>query len=350
MIKYAQDAAQWLLLELEARKSRSAAVVFLTDDNTKMLCLPVLENLLGIQTGDCYHISIPAGEASKNLASLSLIWDGLTTAGAGRDTLLICLGGGMITDIGGFAASTYKRGIDVVHIPTTLLGMVDAAIGGKTGIDYQHYKNHLGSFYQPLQVLIFSDFLLTLPERQLRAGFAEVLKYALISGRQIHAMPKTASFDDWMPIIRASADTKSDIVQKDPKEQGLRKVLNFGHTIGHAIESQALEMGYEVLHGEAVAAGLLAELWLSVQLCGLDVGVLNDYAKTYQSIYSILPLDEMKHSAIIDRMHHDKKNAGGQIRFVLLEKPGRPVWDVPVDEQNILGSLKFLSDYNKLMS
>lgn len=346
MIRYAKDAALWLQQAVEQRKRKGAAVVLLADENTHKMCFPVLESLVEGMEHDIIRITIPAGEASKNFDSLIRIWEGLTSAGAGRDALLICLGGGMITDIGGFAASTYKRGIDVVHIPTSLLGMVDAAIGGKTGIDFQHYKNHLGTFYPPQQVLIFSPFLLTLPMRHIHSGFAEVIKYALISGNPVPMMPQPYATSEWTEIIRTSAKTKTQIVEQDPLEKGLRKVLNFGHTIGHAMEALALETGLDLLHGEAVAAGMLAEIWLSVRINGLDKAILHEYAKMYFTLFEKPPFGQPDTEALLARMRHDKKNSGNQMLFVLVNQHGKAIWDVPVDESVIGESLDFFYSSN----
>lgn len=349
MIKYAEDAAVWLQQTMEARKSAGAAVVVLTDSNTRQLCLPVFQNLIAGHAHALHHITIPAGEANKNLGQLSSIWQGLTLAGAGRDALLICLGGGMVTDIGGFAASTYKRGIDVVHIPTTLLAMVDAAIGGKTGIDFQHYKNHVGTFYLPEKVLIFSKFLNTLPDRQIKAGFAEVVKYALISRQPLPVFPHSSQSEQWLDIIRASANSKMEIVEKDPTEKGLRKVLNFGHTVGHALESYALAQGFDLLHGEAVAAGMLSEIWLSLQITQPARNILTNYIALYSQLFDKLPFGPESIDDLVLRMRHDKKNSGSQFMFVLLGSDGKAVWDVPVDEPLVRKSLEFIFASNTLI-
>lgn len=324
-------------------------MVVLTDSNTRQLCLPVFQNLIAGHAHALHHITIPAGEANKNLGQLSSIWQGLTLAGAGRDALLICLGGGMVTDIGGFAASTYKRGIDVVHIPTTLLAMVDAAIGGKTGIDFQHYKNHVGTFYLPEKVLIFSKFLNTLPDRQIKAGFAEVAKYALISGQPLPVFPHSSQSEQWLDIIRASASSKMEIVGKDPNEKGLRKVLNFGHTVGHAIESYALAQGFDLLHGEAVAAGMLSEIWLSLQITQPARNILTNYIALYSQLFDKLPFGPESIDDLVLRMRHDKKNSGSQFMFVLLGSDGKAVWDVPVDEPLVRKSLEFIFASNTLI-
>lgn len=349
MIKYAEDAAVWLQQTMEARKSAGAAVVVLTDSNTRQLCLPVFQNLIAGHAHALHHITIPAGEANKNLGQLSSIWQGLTLAGAGRDALLICLGGGMVTDIGGFAASTFKRGIDVVHIPTTLLAMVDAAIGGKTGIDFQHYKNHVGTFYLPEKVLIFSKFLNTLPDRQIKAGFAEVVKYALISRQPLPVFPHSSQSEQWLDIIRASANSKMEIVEKDPTEKGLRKVLNFGHTVGHALESYALAQGFDLLHGEAVAAGMLSEIWLSLQITQPARNILTNYIALYSQLFDKLPFGPESIDDLVLRMRHDKKNSGSQFMFVLLGSDGKAVWDVPVDEPLVRKSLEFIFASNTLI-
>lgn len=348
MIKYADDAAVWIQQSVEARRSAGAAVVVLTDTNTRHLCLPVFQNLIAAQAHSLHYITIPAGEPNKNLEQLSSIWQGLTLAGAGRDALLICLGGGMVTDIGGFAASTYKRGIDVVHIPTTLLAMVDAAIGGKTGIDFQHYKNHVGTFYPPEKVLIFNNFLNTLPDRQIKAGFAEVVKYALISGQPLPVFPQSSQSEQWLDIIRASANSKTEIVEKDPIEIGLRKTLNFGHTVGHALESYALAQGLDLLHGEAVAAGMLSEIWLSLQFTQPTSIILTNYIAAYSQLFDKLPFGPESIDDLVSRMRHDKKNSGSQYMFVLLGSDGKAVWDVPVDEPRVRQSLEFMFASNTL--
>lgn len=346
MIKYAEDAVAWLKKAIETRCAAGAAVVVLTDTNTHNYCLPVFQKFIAEVSFNLHHITIPAGESNKNLQQLSRIWQGLTQAGAGRDALLICLGGGMITDIGGLAASTYKRGIDVVHIPTTLLGMVDAAIGGKTGIDFEYYKNHIGTFYQPMCVLIFNELLNTLPDRQIKAGFAEVVKYALINGQPLPVFPKRKASEQWLDIIRLSAESKLKIILQDPTENGLRKVLNFGHTVGHALESHALQLGMDMLHGEAVASGMLSEIWLSMQINRLDEEILITYAEFYRKLFDKFQIGPADTDALIARMRHDKKNSGNLIQFVLLGQDGKAVWNVTVDEPLVRQSLDFLFTFH----
>lgn len=318
-------------------------IFLLTDANTEIHCIPLFRKIAGNHFGQIIHITIPAGESHKNLENITLIWQKLTEGDAGRDAMLINLGGGVVTDMGGFAASCFKRGIATIHIPTTLLAMVDAAIGGKTGIDFNYLKNHIGSFYQAEGVLIIPEFLSSLPLYELKSGLGEILKYSLIS--QPDLLKKIPSPENIRQIphalIEQCAAAKRAITLADPTETGLRKVLNFGHTIGHALESFALENGQTLLHGEAVAAGMIAELWISTKECGLSETVLKHYQTIYNSYFDPFLFSIQEIPAIIKRMYHDKKNAGKSIRFVLLKEAGKAIYDIEVDEETIIQSLNF---------
>jgi len=236
-------------------------VAILVDENTKRNCLPKLPQL-----ENSIIIEVTSGEINKSISSCNYIWEQLSEHNFDRDSLLINLGGGVIGDMGGFAASTYKRGIDFIQVPTTLLAMVDASVGGKLGVDFNGLKNQIGLFNNPESVLIFPEFLETLPENQLKSGYAEVVKHALISDNNLWEKIISVPFNEmnWGEIIETSINIKNKIVLSDPYEKGERKKLNFGHTFGHAVESYYLEKGTPILHGEAVLMGILLEVEMSL--------------------------------------------------------------------------------------
>lgn len=316
--------------------SEASQVFILTDENVAPFWLPEVAHWLHCDSAT--DIVIKAGEQHKNLQTVQRIWKTLMKHHADRNALLINLGGGVITDLGGFAASTYKRGIKFINIPTTLLAMVDAAIGGKTGIDFGGAKNQIGTFAEAEEVLINPVFLETLPERELRSGLAEMLKYGFISDAKLLEI----NLENCHDFILRAGDIKREIVSKDPTEKGLRKVLNFGHTIGHAIESHCLTTDYPLLHGEAVALGMLGALWLSVQQCGLGEKVLQDFEKQLPMLLleADISLSEADIEPILSYLVHDKKNKGEKPQFVLLEAVGKPVWDVEVEPELIKEALK----------
>ena len=253
--------------------SKASQVFILTDENVALFWLPEVAHWL--RCDSAVDIIIKPGEQHKNLQTVQRIWKTLMKHHADRNALLINLGGGVITDLGGFAASTYKRGIKFINIPTTLLAMVDAAIGGKTGIDLGGAKNQIGTFAEAEDVLADPVFVSTLPRREILSGMAEMLKYGFIADDNLLEI----NFDNYQDYILCAGEIKREIVAKDPKEAGLRKILNFGHTLGHAIESHCLTSEYPLLHGEAVALGMAGALWLSVKNCGLDEQGLKDYEK-----------------------------------------------------------------------
>ena len=288
-------------------------IAILVDENTKRDCfskLPKLDNLIIIE--------IKSGEENKNINTCNFIWEQLTKYNFDRNSLLINLGGGVIGDMGGFCASTYKRGIDFIQIPTTLLAMVDASIGGKLGINFNVLKNQIGIFSYPKTVLINPLFLETLPDNQLKSGFAEVVKHALISDRNLWNRLRNTSFEEqnWEEIIETSIQIKNKIVLSDPLEKGERKKLNFGHTFGHAIESYYLEKGTSILHGEAVFMGILLEIEIS-SLSDLEKSEIKKYILSSFS----LPHCPNK-SDLIKYLKNDKKNSDGKISFSLLNKIG----------------------------
>lgn len=317
-------------------------VAVLVDENTKIHCFPVIEDLIP----DAVPVEIMSGEANKTLSTCETIWEKLTDSNFERGSLMINLGGGVIGDMGGFCAATFKRGIDFVNIPTTLLAQVDASVGGKLGIDFMGFKNHIGVFKKPEKVFIDTIFLDTLPGRELRSGFAEVIKHCLIADASYWSIVNSRNFEDqpWADLVRHSVEVKSGIVDQDPLEKGLRKILNFGHTIGHAVESFFLNnKDRRLLHGEAIAIGMICESRLSEKYCGLAntaVQSIDDYIiKTFGKI--TIHDDEIDRIALL--CLQDKKNEKGTVLFSLLEEIGIPAYNVKVDLSDIKNALKTYS-------
>lgn len=311
-------------------------VAYLVDENTQKHCLP----LLGLPE-DSLVIAIKSGEKHKTLDTCQHIWEQLTTAGFSRKSLLVNLGGGVIGDMGGFTAATYKRGIRFVNIPTTLLAAVDANIGGKLGIDFMGFKNHIGVFQDPDAVIVSDIFLKTLPARELRSGFAEVIKHGLIYDQKYYEQTSASDFPDldWNDVIRQSIAIKGAVVAEDPREGGLRKILNFGHTLGHGIETWYLNASKSLLHGEAIAIGMILEAYLSYKTGKLslqEVNAISDYLTGIYGTNELPPLDE-----VMKLMGQDKKNVGSEIRFSLLERIGACLYDVTVSAEWIRESYKF---------
>lgn len=326
------------LSQFIASKNYSQVVV-LTDHNTKAHCYPLIQGEL-----PAHHVfETQAGEEYKNLATCSLIWQYLTDIQADRHALLIVLGGGVLGDMGGFCAATYKRGIDFVLIPTTLLAQADASIGGKLGVDFNHFKNHIGVFQQPVLTLLCSTFLKTLNEAELRSGFAEVIKHALISDQDLwqEISTKTLVQQNWDKLLHHSAEFKYSIIEQDPKEKGIRKILNAGHTIGHAIESYLLADHRKVMHGEAVAAGLVAEAYLAQQRNLLSIDDLEAIRIYISAVYGKLNFSESEIEAIANLTLQDKKNKGNEILCVLLKKIGTAGWDYAISLEEVKRALTF---------
>ena len=317
-------------------------VFILTDRNTSTHCLPVLQAMVPRLKG--YDIiEVDPGEEHKNIDFCVGIWKMMLDFGADRQSLLINLGGGVVTDMGGFAASTFKRGIDFVQVPTTLLSQVDASVGGKTGIDMDHVKNCIGTFAQPKAVFIATRFLETLENRQLVSGFAEVIKHGLIADNKFYELVKEnglAAVD--LEVIRHSVAIKNEVVTQDPHEKGLRKILNFGHTIGHAIEGYSLANDPDpLLHGEAIAVGMICEAYLARRLNGLSEVALADIIRTLRKHFPDYRYGNEVYGQLVDLMKNDKKNAGDRIGFALLNGIGACDVDVFVEERIIQESLDF---------
>lgn len=318
-------------------------IAVLVDENTKRHCLEKLEYSFDVT------IEIESGERNKNLNTCEVIWKALTDASFTRKSLLVNLGGGVIGDMGGFAASTYKRGIRFISIPTTLLSQVDASIGGKLGIDFGLFKNHIGLFQNPNHVIIDPSFLTTLSLRELKSGYAEVLKHSLIYDKDQWDRLKVISFEvlDWKEIIPRSVEIKHEIVGQDPLENGLRKILNFGHTLGHAIESHFLASDNPLLHGEAVAIGMMLESHISYTKGWISKEDLDEITHLMRELYSlndILP----DYAALSTLLIQDKKNVGSTVSFSLIEKIGKCLYDITVSEHEILESLQWYNQMKRL--
>lgn len=301
-------------------------IAYLVDENTEGLCLPLLK--LG---KDANIIRIQSGEIFKNLNSCELIWTQMTSLGFTRKSVLVNVGGGVIGDMGGFAASTYKRGIRFINVPTTLLAAVDANIGGKLGIDFCGFKNHIGLFRDPDAVIVSDVFLKTLSKRELRSGFAEVIKHGLIKDKNYWDSLKESNFPnlEWKEIIKRSVEIKGEVVAEDFTEGGLRKILNFGHTLGHGIETWHLNEGKNILHGEAISAGMVLEAFLAHKKGLLTIDELEDISQNLLKIfgkYHIPPVSEL-----LPIIFQDKKNLNSNISFSLLQGIGNCLFDQNID-------------------
>lgn len=318
-------------------------IFIITDENTGKHCLPVLQSKLPLLvTFD--NIEITPGEENKNIDFCIAIWRMLLDFEADRKALVINLGGGVVTDMGSFAASTFKRGIDFVQIPTTLLSQVDASVGGKTGIDINGVKNIIGTFAQPKTVIISSDFLKTLPSREINSGFAEMLKHGIIANKayfeDLMQIENLENIDD--DLIYQSIQIKNHVVTTDPYELGLRKILNYGHTIGHAVESWSLNNEKHcLLHGEAIAIGMICEAYLANKLVKLSDLDLKTICETFLKIYGKKTIKAGIEAQLLETMRNDKKNNAGSINFSLPNKIGNCLFDIAVNESDIVESLEY---------
>ena len=329
-------------------KGSYSSCFVLVDKNTEQHCYPLIKDLLPKHS----IIQIKAGEAYKTIETCGLIWERLTQNNADRKSLLINLGGGVIGDMGGFAASCYKRGITFINIPTTLLAMVDASVGGKTGIDFNGFKNQIGLFSDPKAVFIYTTFLKTLADRELTSGFAEVIKHYLIADAKAfeklaEAKPSLKALN-WPQVVAANVHIKSTIVNQDPQEKDIRKALNFGHTIGHAVESFFLQQDKmkPLLHGEAVAVGLITESYLSVKKGLLTEAQLIRIQQVVINYFELPFIEVPFQKSILELLKQDKKNEQNSTQFTLLQSIGNYSIDNPVTEELIIESLNY---YNSLL-
>lgn len=322
------------------RGKQYSQVCVLTDQNTGKHCFPLLSDL----STQVRVITIAPGEKEKNLATCQTIWQHMTDWQLDRKAVMINLGGGVIGDMGGFCAATYKRGIDFIQIPTTLLSQVDASVGGKLGIDFNALKNHIGVFQEPQAVFIDTCFLKTLPFPELRSGFAEIIKHCLIADKDKWEKIKSKHFEDldFNDLVAHSVSIKSEITRKDPKEAGLRKILNFGHTIGHAIESYFLEVpDKRLLHGEAIAIGMVAEAYISCQRGFITEKELSEIKQYILSIFEKVDIFEFDIEQIIPLTLQDKKNENRKIQCTLLEKTGKANFNNPINYNDIKEAINY---------
>lgn len=322
-------------------------IFILTDQTTHDMCLPKLQNFLCLKGAQ--SIVIKAGDTNKTLDSLAEVWTALSQGGATRHSLMINLGGGMVTDLGGFAASTFKRGIDFINIPTTLLAMVDASVGGKTGINFGGLKNEIGVFSDSKFVIINTQFLDTLDHDNICSGYAEMLKHGLISDDKHWA--ELVGFNLAQPdlaqlqrMVAESIKVKERIVTEDPHEHGIRKALNLGHTVGHALESFAMKHGRPVLHGYAVAYGMVCELYLSARKTDFPTDKMHQTVRFILDHYGRLPYTCDDYPELLELMRHDKKNTSGIINFTLLGDIGDIRINQTATKEEIEEALDFLRE------
>lgn len=321
-----------------------SSVYVLADENIVLHCYPKIVSYFPPHR----VIQIKSGEENKSISTCEIVWQKLTAANADRKTLLINLGGGVIGDMGGFAAGCYKRGIKFINIPTTLLAMVDASVGAKCGIDFMRYKNQIGLFNEPEAVFIYTDFLETLPERELRSGFAEVIKHYLIADKdafeEVRSQKSEVSSIKWDTVVRKNVAIKQQIVEQDPTEQSIRKALNFGHTVGHALESFFLnEKQQKLLHGEAVAIGMVCESFISYRKGLLKDHELQQIAEVVLQYFNHTYIAEQHFKSITKLIAQDKKNEADETCFTLLSGIGSYTINQLVEKDLIRESLVYFN-------
>lgn len=315
-----QELLKWI------GKYNSGKVFLSTEETVNKLWISKYDDFF--KSNGIKKVVIPAGENNKKIESVANIWEFLSKNGADRKSLLINIGGGMLTDLAGFAATTFKRGIDFLNVPTTLLSQVDASVGGKTGINFGGFKNEIGTFKEPVAVIINTDFLKTIDRENFISGFAEMIKHGLIySPEHLLELEKfdleNIDYDLLQEVIRHSVNVKEYFVASDPTEKNIRKALNFGHTIGHAFESFAWDQNRPIQHGYAVAYGMIAELYLSVHYCNFPLNDFEQLTNWLINLYGKFPISENDFDSLFELMTHDKKNEAGKINFTLLSEIGK---------------------------
>lgn len=336
------DALSGLIGKMSPNK-----VAVLADENTDKHVLPLLAEVPAFSAGNV--LVVEAGDLNKDINTLQKVWMGLEQSGATRQTVLVNIGGGMVTDLGGFAAATYKRGIRFINVPTTLLGAVDAAVGGKTGINYNGLKNEIGVFREAEAVIVSTCFFSTLPMAEIKSGYAEMLKHGLLKGESAYRRLLGFDFEQvdggaLLDMLEESVAVKREIVEEDPFEQGKRRLLNLGHTAGHAFESLAFRRGKPVPHGYAVAWGLVVEAVLSKLLRNLDSSIVYGLAKYVYSHYGAFTITCADYNALLDFMKHDKKSHAGECNFSLLRALGDAEAGCCVDEDTVKSALDIYRD------
>ncbi|WP_248722976.1 3-dehydroquinate synthase [Seonamhaeicola sp. ML3] len=345
MIHFNEDC--YIAINEHLKKRNFSKIFILVDENTHKHCLPSF--LANLQANTAIEIiEIESGEINKTIDTCVGVWNTLSELDADRKSLMINIGGGVITDLGGFVACTFKRGIAYVNVPTTLLSMVDASVGGKTGVDLGHLKNQIGVISDPDLVLIDPTFLSTLPSNQMRSGLAEMLKHGLISDKNYWNKfldLSALNLSDLDGLIHQSVIIKKNVVEVDPFEDGLRKTLNFGHTLGHAIESYFLSNSKKntLLHGEAIVIGMILACYISTELLGFSRETTDDIKSLFISHYGKVSIEKEEYDPIIDLLKYDKKNNHGNINFVLLESIGRCKIDCLVDNELIIEAFEYYS-------
>ena len=327
---------------LEEYEDQYSRLYIIVDEHTHEHCLPQLLHAVEMLEG-AQVIQVPVGEEAKSFDVAQHVWTTLTEDNADRKTLIVNLGGGVVTDLGGFVASAYKRGVRFIQIPTSLLAQVDASVGSKVGINFGGYKNQIGAFADPMMVIICPLFLDTLDSRQLISGFAEVLKHALIYDKEYWLYLKDQEEMDWQTIIQKSVEIKTKVVLEDPKEKGVRKILNFGHTMAHAFEAYAAENGLDILHGEAVAFGMVAEAWLSHHYLDLSEHDLKEITESIVSIYDLEAFKAIFNPKCLAYCNQDKKNEDNRILLSLIPELGKCTPNVEVDMEGLEKSLIYLN-------
>ena len=340
---YCNEGA-WLKFQEHLALLSPSKIFVLVDENTEVHCLPYFLEKCG--DNEFQILKIPAGETHKNIESCMSLWKTISGKGGDRNSLLINLGGGVVTDLGGFVACTYQRGINFINIPTSLLAMVDASVGGKTGIDLGSLKNQVGIIRNPEAVIIDTYFLKSLPQEELRSGLAEVIKHGFISSEKYLQSAFDFNFDqpeENVTLIWESVLIKDRIINQDPMEKGLRKTLNYGHTLGHAIESYFMAHPEEkrLLHGEAIAVGMILETYISSMVYKFPIDKRNTYCKQILTLFPKVNFTEKAILEVMKLLIYDKKNSHGEIRFVLLEAIGDARLDCVVSEEHIKDSFKF---------
>lgn len=325
-----------LSLEKILNQKNYSKVIVLVDENTQEYCLPLLETDLYDST-----IVFKGNEERKNLEGYSFVIDSLNEVDADRKSCLVILGGGMLLDLGAFAAATYKRGISFISIPTTLLAMTDASIGGKCGINFNHHKNQIGLFTESDEILIDTAFLNSLPDKEIRSGYAEIIKHAIISDAELWSLIETdINKMEWQEIVEKSAKIKLKIVEEDFKESGLRKILNYGHTVGHILESYGFENSERKrLHGEAIAEGMVIEAFLAYQKFKLSESDLKQICEKISLIYQLESVDDNLSAYLEKNIQADKKNDFGRLLFSLPTKIGHAEFDISINKEEIKAAL-----------
>jgi len=337
---------QYSSLKEKLTSKAFSSIFVLVDDNTDKFCLDIF--IKKTKIGEFSKIIINSGEQNKNIDTCLKIWDSLNNYNADRKSLLINLGGGVLTDMGGFVASTYLRGIAFINIPTTLLGMVDAAHGGKTGVDFKLLKNQIGVFSEPSEVILDRDYLTTLSKDEFLNGYAEVFKHSLLTNKKelnFNSLLKLDFYKDVTFVIEKYSEIKKEIVESDRFESNQRKVLNLGHTIGHAVESYSYMTSSlnELKHGEAIIVGLITELYISHKKLNFPLEDLENIKKTFSEYFNAVTFSDKDVEQIHDLMIYDKKNEADKVNFVLMKSIGTPVVDQQITKELFIESFRFYS-------